>query len=174
MLIEMFSNNLSLFSLSKTELKEAVAKAIMLDPQLNGEYKKITEAVVHFINNDDGFQYLRESIDIDDAGEDEGEKKAEQKETDDLNSKVPADDSEKKDEGEKKDDSEEKKEDEDKAAELTAEDKEKLVSALKTVEKKITDEKIKKMVTDLLAELDTDDDGTKVESVKYAVRLLSI
>lgn len=174
MLIEMFSNNLSLFSLNKTELKEAVAKAIMLDPQLNGEYKKITEAVVHFINNDDGFQYLRESIDIDDAGEDEGEKKAEQKETDDLNSKVPADDSEKKDEAEKKDDSEEKKEDEDKAAELTAEDKEKLVSALKTVVEKVTDEKLKEMAENLLKKFDVEDEGTRPEDVKEAVRFLSI
>ena len=163
MLIEMFSDNPSLFSLNQTELKEAVAKSIMLDPQLNGEYKKITEAVVHYINNDEGFQYLREAIDIDDAGE-EAEKPAEAKAAE---GEAPAENA-----GEEKKD--EEKKDEDKAVELTAEDKEKLVDALKTVEKKITDEKIKKMVTDLLAELDTDDDGTKVESVKLAVRLLCI
>ena len=37
MLIEMFNDNPSLFSLNQTELKEAVAKSIMLDPQLNGD-----------------------------------------------------------------------------------------------------------------------------------------
>ena len=170
-LIEMFANNLSLFSLNKTELKEAVAKSIMLDPQLNGDYKRIAEAVTHFIGNDEGFQYLRESIDIDDAGEDVGEKKSEQKETDDLNAKVPEDDSEKKEDSEKKD---EEKKDEDKATELTAEDKEKLVSALKTVVEKATDEKIKGMAEDLLAKFDTEDEGTKPEEVKEAVRFLSI
>ena len=168
MLIEMFADNLSLFSLNKTELKEAVAKSIMLDPQLNGDYKKIAEAVTHFVNNDEGFQYLRESIDIDDAGEEEG-KKEEKKETDDLNSKVPEDDSEKKDDSE-----DEKKEEEDKAVELTAEDKEKLVSALKTVIEKATDEKIKSMAGDLLAKFDNEDEGTKPEDVKEAVRFLSI
>ena len=171
MLIEMFSNNLSLFSLNKTELKEAVAKAIMLDPQLNGEYKKIAEAVTHFVNNDEGFQYLRESIDIDDTGDDEAEKKDEKKETDDLNSKVPEGDAEKKEDDDK---DEEKKEDEDKATELTAEDKEKLVSALKTVVDKVTDAKVKEMAEELLAKFDNDDEGTKPDEVKEAVRFLSI
>ena len=171
MLIEMFSDSPSLFSLNQTELKEAVAKSIMLDPQLNGEYKKISEAVVHFINNDEGFQYLRESIDIDDAGDNEAEKKDEKKETDDLNSKVPEGDSEKKEDGDK---DEEKKEDEDKAVELTAEDKEKLVSALKTVIDKVTDAKVKEMAEGLLAKFDNDDEGTKPEDVKEAVRFLSI
>lgn len=162
MLVEMFSENPSLFSLTSTELREAIAKSIMLDPTLNEDYKKISEAVVHYVNNDDSFQYLREAIDIDDEPDNE-EKKAE--------SEKPAEDA---GEEKKPEDSEEEKKDEDKAVELTAEDKEKLVSALKTVSEKVTDEKIKKMVDDLLDELDTDDDGTKVESVKEAVRLLSL
>lgn len=160
MLVEMFSENPSLFSLNSTELKEAVAKSIMLDPALNEDYKKISEAVVHYVNNDESFQYLREAIDIDDEGDDKEEKAAE--------AEKPAEDAGE----EKKDDEEEKKDD--KAVELTAEDKEKLISALKTVSEKVTDEKIKKMVDDLLDELDTEDDGTKVESVKEAVRLLSL
>lgn len=161
MLVEMFSENPSLFSLNSTELKEAVAKSIMLDPTLNEDYKKISEAVVHYVNNDESFQYLREAIDIDDEGDDKEEKAAE--------AEKPAEDA-----GEEKKDDEEEKKDDDKAVELTAEDKEKLISALKTVSEKVTDEKIKKMVDDLLDELDTEDDGTKVESVKEAVRLLSL
>ena len=161
MLVEMFSENPSLFSLNSTELKEAVAKSIMLDPALNEDYKKISEAVVHYVNNDESFQYLREAIDIDDEGDDKEEKAAE--------AEKPAEDA-----GEEKKDDEEEKKDDDKAVELTAEDKEKLISALKTVSEKVTDEKIKKMVDDLLDELDTEDDGTKVESVKEAVRLLSL
>lgn len=161
MLVEMFSENPSLFSLNSTELKEAVAKSIMLDPTLNEDYKKISEAVVHYVNNDESFQYLREAIDIDDEGDDKEEKAAE--------AEKPAEDA-----GEEKKDGEEEKKDDDKAVELTAEDKEKLISALKTVSEKVTDEKIKKMVDDLLDELDTEDDGTKVESVKEAVRLLSL
>jgi hypothetical protein len=161
MLVEMFSENPSLFSLNSTELKEAVAKSIMLDPTLNEDYKKISEAVVHYVNNDESFQYLREAIDIDDEGDDKEEKAAE--------AEKPAEDA-----GEEKKNDEEKKKDDDKAVELTAEDKEKLISALKTVSEKVTDEKIKKMVDDLLDELDTEDDGTKVESVKEAVRLLSL
>ena len=169
MLIEMFADNLSLFYLSKQELKEAVAKAIMLDPELNGDYRRISEAVVHFVDNDEGFQYLREAIDIDDSGDAGEEKKPEAEKADDLNSKVPEDDSEKKeDEGEKKE------KEEDKATELTAEDKEKLVSALKTVVEKATDEKIKEMAENLLAKFNNDDEGTKPDEVKEAVRFLSI
>ena len=168
MLVEMFNDNPSLFSLNQTELKEAVAKAIMLDPQLNGEYKKITEAVVYYINNDEGFQYLREAIDIDDESDNET-KPAEAKAAE---GEAPAEDAgeEKKDE-EKKDD---EKKDEDKAVELTAEDKEKLVDALKTVVEKVTDEKIKEMAENLLKKFDTEDEGTRPEDVKEAVRFLSI
>ena len=167
-LIEMFADNLSLFSLDKTELKEAVAKAIMLDPELNGDYKRISEAVVHFVNNDEGFQYLREAIDIDDAGDGaEGGDKGGNAES--LDPKVPTGE-----EGEKKEDEGEKKPEEDKAAELTAEDKQKLVSALKTVVEKATDENIKKMAEDLLAKFDNEDEGTKPDEVKEAVRFLSI
>lgn len=162
-LMEMFADNLSLFSLNNTELKESVAKAIMLDPQLNGEYKKISEAVVHFINNDNSFQYLREAIDIDDAGDGE----ADHKEDKAAEGEVPAENA-----GEEKKD-EEKKED-DKPVELTADDKEKLVSALKTVVEKSTDEKIKSMAQDLLDKFDTEDEGTHVNDVKEAVAFLSI
>ena len=164
MLVEMFSENPSLFSLNQTELKEAIAKSIMLDPKLNGEYKKITEAVVHYINNDEGFQYLREAIDIDDESDNE-EKAPEAKAAE---GEAPAENAGE----EKKDD--EKKEDDDKAEELTAEDKEKLVSALKTVVEKITDEKIKEMAENLLKKFDNDDEGTRPEDVKEAVRFLSI
>ena len=164
MLVEMFSENPSLFSLNQTELKEAIAKSIMLDPKLNGEYKKITEAVVHYINNDEGFQYLREAIDIDDESDNE-EKTPEAKVAE---GEAPAENAGE----EKKDD--EKKEDDDKAEELTAEDKEKLVSALKTVVEKITDEKIKEMAENLLKKFDNDDEGTRPEDVKEAVRFLSI
>lgn len=167
MLIEMFADNLSLFSLNKQELKEAVAKAIMLDPELNGDYKKISEAVVHFVNNDEGFQYLREAIDIDDAGDAGEVDKGGNAEN--LDSKVPTGE-----EGEKKEGEQEKKPEEDKATELTAEDKEKLVSALKTVVEKATDESVKKMAEDLLAKFDNDDEGTKPDEVKEAVRFLSI
>lgn len=167
MLIEMFADNLSLFSLSKQELKEAVAKAIMLDPELNGDYKRISEAVVHFINNDDGFQYLKESIDIDDAGDAGEADKGGNAEN--LDSKVPSDE-----EGEKKEGEQEKKPEEDKATELTAEDKEKLVSALKTVVEKATDEKIKEMAENLLKKFDVEDEGTRPTDVKEAVRFLSI
>jgi len=165
MLVEMFSENLSLFSLDKTELKEAVAKAIMLDPELNGEYKKIAEAVVHFISNDEAFQYLREAIDIDDSGDSDGDKK----ETHTADGEVPAEDA-----GEEKKDGEDKKDDENKAPELTSDDKEKLVSALKKVIEKSTDDKIKEMAQDLLDKFDTEDDGTHVNDVKEAVRFLSI
>lgn len=164
MLIEMFSENPSLFSLNQTELKEAVAKAIMLDPKLNSEYKKIAEAVVHYVNNDEGFQYLREAIDIDDESDNE-EKTPEAKAAE---GEAPAEDAGE----EKKDD--EKKEDGDKAEELTAEDKEKLVSALKTVVEKITDEKIKEMAENLLKKFDNDDEGTRPDDVKECVRFLSI
>lgn len=163
MLVEMFSDNPSLFSLNQTELKEAVAKAIMLDPELNGDYKKITEAVVHYITNDEGFQYLREAIDIDDdSSADAGKTGAPAAE-----GEAPAENA-----GEEKKD--EEKKDEDKAVELTAEDKEKLVSALKTVIEKVTDEKIKEMAENLLAKFDNDDEGTRPEDVKEAVRFLSI
>ena len=168
MLIEMFADNLSLFSLNKQELKEAVAKAIMLDPELNGDYKRISEAVVHFVNNDEGFQYLREAIDIDDAG-DEAAPANKGGNAESLDSKVPTGE-----EGEKKEGEQEKKPEEDKATELTAEDKEKLVSALKTVVEKATDESIKKMAGDLLAKIDVEDEGTKPDEVKEAVRFLSI
>lgn len=163
MLVEMFSNNPSLFSLNQTELKEAVAKSIMLDPQLNGEYKKITEAVVHYINNDEGFQYLREAIDID-AEPEETEKAPEAKAAE---GEAPAEAA-----GEEKKDDEKK--DEDKAVELTAEDKEKLVSALKKVIDTVTDEKIKGLAEDLLKKFDTEEDGTRPDDVKEAVRFLSI
>ena len=163
MLIEMFSDNPSLFSLNQTELKEAVAKSIMLDPQLNGEYKKITEAVVHYINNDEGFQYLREAIDIDQEEPEDSGKKDEVS----SDSGTPEENS-----GEEKKDDEKK--DEDKAVELTAEDKEKLIYALKTVVEKVTDSKIKEMAEDLLKKFDTDDEGTRPENVKEAVRFLSI
>lgn len=164
-LMEMFADNLSLFSLNNTELKEAVAKSIMLDPELNGEYKKISEAVVHFINNDESFQYLREAIDIDDSGDSDGDKK----ETQEADGEVPADDA-----GEEKKDGEDKKDNEDKAPELTSDDKEKLVSALKKVIEKSTDDKIKEMAQDLLSKFDTDDEGTKPDDVKEAVMFLSI
>ena len=163
MLIEMFNDNPSLFSLDQTELKEAVAKSIMLDPQLNGEYKKITEAVVHYISNDEGFQYLREAIDIDD--ESDNDTKAPEAKAAEGEAPVEPAGEEKKDE--------EKKE-EDKAPELTAEDKEKLVSALKTVIDKVTDAKVKEMAEGLLAKFDNDDEGTKPDEVKEAVRFLSI
>ena len=163
MLIEMFNDNPSLFSLDQTELKEAVAKSIMLDPQLNGEYKKITEAVVHYVNNDEGFQYLREAIDIDDES-DNDTKTPEAKAAEGEAPVEPA--------GEEKKD--EEKKDEDKAVELTAEDKEKLVSALKTVIDKVTDEKVKEMAENLLKKFDNDDEGTRPEDVKEAVRFLSI
>lgn len=163
MLIEMFNDNPSLFSLNQTELKEAVAKSIMLDPQLNGEYKKITEAVVHFVNNDEGFQYLREAIDIDDESDNET-KPAEVKAAEGEAPAEPA--------GEEK--KPEEKKEEEKAPELTAEDKEKLVSALKTVVEKITDEKIKEMAENLLKKFDNDDEGTRPDDVKECVRFLSI
>ena len=167
-LVEMFSENPSLFSLNQTELKEAIARAIMLDPKLNGEYKKITEAVVHYINNDEGFQYLREAIDIDDDSDNE-DKSSEAKAAE---GEAPAEAAgEEKEDDEKKD---EEKKDEDKAVELTAEDKEKLVSALKTVVEKVTDEKIKEMAENLLKKFDNDDEGTRPEDVKEAVRFLSI
>lgn len=163
-LIEMFADNLSLFSLDKTELKEAVAKAIMLDPELNGDYKRISEAVVHFVNNDEGFQYLREAIDIDQEPE----------ETDTGKTDVSAAGSEASAENAGEEKKDEEKKDEDKAVELTAEDKEKLVSALKTVVEKVTDSKIKEMAEDLLKKFDTEDEGTRPDQIKECVRFLSI
>ena len=168
MLIEMFNDNPSLFSLNQMELKEAVARSIMLDPQLNGEYKKIAEAVVHYINNDEGFQYLREAIDIDDESDNET-KASEAKAAEGEAPAEPAGE-EKKDDEKKEDE----KKDEDKATELTAEDKEKLVDALKTVVDKVTDEKIKEMAENLLKKFDVEDEGTRPDDVKEAVRFLSI
>ena len=163
MLIEMFNDNPSLFSLNQTELKEAVARAIMLDPQLNGDYKKITEAVVHYVSNDEGFQYLREAIDIDDESDNET-KPAEVKAAEGEAPAEPA--------GEEK--KPEEKKEEEKAPELTAEDKEKLVSALKKVIDTVTDEKIKSMAEDLLKKVDVESDGTRPDQIKECVRFLSI
>ncbi len=167
-LVEMFSENPSLFSLNQTELKEAIARAIMLDPKLNGEYKKITEAVVHYINNDEGFQYLREAIDIDDDSDNET-KSSEAKAAE---GEAPAEAAGEEKEGDEKKD--EEKKDEDKAVELTAEDKEKLLSALKTVVEKVTDEKIKEMAENLIKKFDNDDEGTRPDDIKECVRFLSI
>lgn len=168
MLIEMFNDNPSLFSLNQTELREAVARAIMLDPQLNGEYKKIAEAVVHYVNNDEGFQYLREAIDIDDES-DNDTKAPEAKAAEGEAPAEPAGE-EKKDDEKKEDE----KKDEDKATELTAEDKEKLIDALKTVVDKVTDEKIKEMAENLLKKFDVEDEGTRPDDIKECVRFLSI
>lgn len=155
-LLELFVDNLSLLSLNSTELKEAIAKSVMTDPEIGTNFKQISEAVIHFVNNDKNFQYLKEAIDIDDSEDDASSD--EKKETDDS---------------EKKDDKEEEDED-DKAVELTDEDKEKLVSALKYVVEKATDEKIKNMAQELLDKFDNDDGGTKPDDVKEAVRFLSI
>ena len=165
-LLELFVDNLSLLSLNSTELKEAIAKSVMTDPEIGTNFKQISEAVIHFVNNDKNFQYLKEAIDIDDSEDDASSD--EKKETD-----ASSDEKKETDDSEKKDDKEEEDED-DKAVELTDEDKEKLVSALKYVVEKATDEKIKNMAQELLDKFDNDDDGTKPDDVKEAVRFLSI
>lgn len=166
MLMELFADNLSLFSLTETELKEAVAKAVMLDPELNGNYKQIAEAVAHFIKNDEGMAMLAEAIDIDDDG-DEDEKKDDKPEEEKKDGEVPEDD--------KSEDKEDKKDD-DKATELTAEDKEALKKALKTVLDKATDDKIKDMAQNLLDKVEDmiETDATKVTDVKECVEFLNI
>ena len=116
------------------------------------------------MNNDEGFQYLKEAIDIDQEPEETDTGKTD---VSTAGSEAPAENA-----GEEKKD--EEKKDEDKAVELTAEDKEKLVSALKIVVEKVTDEKIKSMAEDLLKKVDVESDGTRPDSIKEAVRFLSI
>lgn len=161
LLMEYFADNLSLFSLSETELKEAIAKAVMLDPELNGNYKQIAEAVVHFVKNDEGFKLLTEAIDIDDDAHDEEEKKED------------GEDAAKEDGEDKEDDKAEDKE-EDKAEELTDEDKDALKKALKKVVDKAVDEKIKDMAKELLDKIEDMGEATRPTEVKEAVEFLNI
>lgn len=156
----------SLFFLTNNELKESLARVIITSPSLQNEYKQIVEGFKIFISESADLEELKystlgEAIDIGSDVED-GEKE----------------DGEKEDGEEKEDDKEEKdkeKDDKDeKAKELTAEEKEKLISALKKVVEKSLDDKIKEMAQDLLDKFDTEDEGTKPDEVKEAVRFLSV
>lgn len=163
LLFEIYEENPSLFYLKGVELKEMLARAFITSSELQEDYKKILEGVMLFINESADIEELKyhvlgEAIDIgseDGEGEDDaGEEKGSDEEKDD----------------DKKDDD---KKDE-KAKELTAEDKEKIVSALKKVVEKSLDDKIKEMAQELLDKFDNDDEGTKPEEVKEAVRFLSV
>ena len=155
-LLNLFEEYPSLFYLNQNEIKEAFAKAVVTDAELHESYKSLLEGIKEFINTNEDFIEMKEAIDIDDDSE---------------SSDGPNDDTEDKSEKPEDDDTEEKKEK--KARELTQAEKEKLVSALKAVVEKSVDEKIQDMAQKLIDEFDVEDDGTKPEVVKEAVRLLS-
>jgi hypothetical protein len=168
LLFKLFEEYPSLFFLNESEIKEMFGRTLLIDPTTQKDYKSILEGVKTFMITDPEmaelkYSILGEAIDIGSGAED-----------DDLEPGAEAD---KKDSDDKKDDDDEEKKDdkkEEKAKELSAEEKEKLVSALKTVVDKAVDEKIKEMAQELLDKFDTEDEGTKPEDVKEAVRFLSI
>lgn len=183
-LFALFEEYPSLFYLTENELRETFARVLITDPRRQGDYKSILEGLKHFVAGDPDIAYLKESVmgEAIDIGSEEGDEKS-------LDDKEP-----KGDELEKKDD-EDKEPEEEKAKELTTAEKTKLVDALKTVVDKAVDEKIRDMAQELLSkfkeddkeddkeekskdsekdEKELDDEGTRPDDVKEAVRFLSI
>lgn len=170
LLFEIYRDNPSLFYLKENEVRELLARAFITSSELQDDYKKVLEGVSLFINESADIEELKyhvlgEAIDI---GSEDGE-------DEEIEGGEDVGDDDKKDDTKKdKGDEEEDKKDEKKAKELTAEEKEKLVSALKKVVEKSLDDKIKEMAQELLDKFDNDDEGTKPEDVKEAVRFLSV
>lgn len=185
-LFALFEEFPSLFYLTETELRETFARILITDPKRQGDYKSILEGVKLFVANDPDIAYLKESVmgEAIDIGSEEGDD-----EVKDLNQKEPKGD------GSDEKDDEDKEPEEEKAKELTTAEKTKLVDALKTVVDKAVDEKIKDMAQELLAKFkddkdddkddkakdsdkddkdEFDDEGTRPDDVKEAVRFLSI
>ena len=179
LIFKLFEEYPSLFFLNERELKESVARSIIAEPDLQEKYKKISEGFVSFVNTTPDFSELKytilgEAIDI-------GTGAIEKDETITADNNAP----EMKPSEDKK--PEDKEDDDEKAKELTDEDKSKLVSALKKVVEKAEDEKIKEMAQELLDKFEKkpedkeekdekaemQDDGTKPDEVKEAVRFLS-
>lgn len=179
LIFKLFEEYPSLFFLNERELKESVARSIIAEPDLQEKYKKISEGFVSFVNTTPDFSELKytilgEAIDI-------GTGAIEKDETITADNDTP----EMKPSEDKK--PEDKEGDDEKAKELTDEDKSKLVSALKKVVEKAEDEKIKEMAQELLDKFEKkpedkeekdekaemQDDGTKPDEVKEAVRFLS-
>ena len=179
LIFKLFEEYPSLFFLNERELKESVARSIIAEPDLQEKYKKISEGFVSFVNTTPDFSELKytilgEAIDI-------GTGAIEKDETITTDNNAP----EMKPSEDKK--PEDKEGDDEKAKELTDEDKSKLVSALKKVVEKAEDEKIKEMAQELLDKFEKkpeekdekdekaemQDDGTKPDEVKEAVRFLS-
>jgi len=182
-LFALFEEYPSLLYLTETELKETFARILVTDPRRQGDYKIILEGLKKFVAEDLDIQYLKESImgEAIDIGT-EGEEKP-------IGKSTPDDDSNEKDD----DKDEDKEPEEEKAKELTSAEKTKLVDALKTVVDKSIDDKIKEMAKELLGKFkdddeedkpskdsdkedkdEFDDEGTKPDDVKEAVRFLSI
>lgn len=167
LLFKLFEEYPSLFFLNESEIKEMFGRTLLIDPATQKNYKSILEGIKTFMATDPEiaelkYSILGEAIDIGSGKEDDDF---------DVGGEEEKKDSDKE---EKKDDDKDDDKKEEKAKELTAEEKEKLVSALKTVVDKAVDEKIKEMAQELLDKFDTEDEGTKPEDVKEAVRFLSI
>lgn len=165
-LFRIYEENPSLFYMSSNELRESIARTMIVSPELQDGYKDLLEGVTIFLKESADIEELKyhilgEAIDIGGEGDDDEEDAPE-----DENG---GEDDDKKDDDKKDDDKKD-----DKAKELTAEEKEKIISALKKVVEKSLDEKIKEMAQDLLDKFDNDDEGTKPEEVKEAVRFLSV
>jgi hypothetical protein len=168
MIFDIFKENPSLFYLKENEMKEMLAKALITSPKLQENYRDILDGVQTFLKESPDIEDLKyfvlgEAIDIGDEDSDDDDFGDDDEGKEPKKSKKDDDDD---DDGDKKK--------EEKPKELTAEDKEKIVSALKKVVEKSLDEKIKEMAQELLDKFDNDDEGTKPEEVKEAVRFLSV
>lgn len=163
-----------LFSLTPIETKDAFSRSMIMNSDLQSDYKSIYESISNFLSEDEEFLSLKEAINIDDTS---SKIKSNEDEDEDEDEDELKDEKDEKDEEDKKpseDKDEDEDEDEDEPKELTPEEKKKLIATLKNVSKETSDKKIKELADKLVTELDEKDEGTKPKAVKEAVRFLSI